>query len=89
MITSIYLDEKIKERKNGFIKFKSYSFPLAKENMEDIKPQICGFLNSRDGHSYIGINCENRVKGVALNSKDRDNSINSIINLFRNQLINN
>ena len=86
MITSIYLDEKIKERKNGFIKFKSYSFPLAKENMEDIKRQICGFLNSRDGHSYIGINCENRVNGVALNSKDRDNSRNSIINLFRKNM---
>ena len=79
--TSLYLDEKLKERKNEFIEFKSYSFPLAKENMEDIKRQICGFLNSRGGRLYIGINGENRVKGVALNSKSRDNWRNSIINL--------
>ena len=79
--TSLYLDEKLKERKNEFIEFKSYSFPLAKENMEDIKRQICGFLNSRGGRLYIGINGENKVKGVALNSKARDNSRNSIINL--------
>ena len=79
--TSLYLDEKLKERRNELIEFKSYSFPLTKEYMEDIRRQICGFLNSRGGRLYIGINGENKVKGVALNSKARDNSRNSIINL--------
>ena len=79
--TSLYLDEKLKERRNEFIEFKSYSFPLTKEYMEDIRRQICGFLNSRGGRLYIGINGENKVKGVALNSKARDNTRNSIVNL--------
>ena len=79
--TSLYLDEKLKERRNELIEFKSYSFPLTKEYMEDIRRQICGFLNSRGGRLYIGINGENKVKGVALNSKSRDNSRNSIVNL--------
>ena len=79
--TSLYVDEKLKERRNELIEFKSYSFPLTKEYMEDIRRQICGFLNSRGGRLYIGINGENKVKGVALNSKSRDNSRNSIVNL--------
>ena len=79
--TSLFLDEKLKERRNELIEFKSYSFPLTKEYMEDIRRQICGFLNSRGGRLYIGINGENKVKGVALNSKSRDNSRNSIVNL--------
>jgi hypothetical protein len=79
--TSLYLDEKLKERRNELIEFKSYSFPLTKEYMEDIRRQICGFLNSRGGRLYIGINGENKVKGVALNSKARDNTRNSIVNL--------
>ena len=60
--TSLYLDEKLKERRNELIEFKSYSFPLTKEYMEDIRRQICGFLNSRGGRLYIGINGENKVK---------------------------
>ena len=79
--TSLFLDEKLKERRNELIEFKSYSFPLTKEYMEDIRRQICGFLNSRGGRLYIGINGENKVKGVALNSKARDNTRNSIVNL--------
>ena len=59
--TSLYLDEKLKERRNELIEFKSYSFPLTKEYMEDIRRQICGFLNSRGGRLYIGINSRNSI----------------------------
>ena len=63
--TFFYLNEKIKETKNELIEFKNYSLPLTnKEDGEDIKRQICGFLNSRGGRLYIGINGQNIVKGV-------------------------
>ena len=80
--TFFYLDEKIKERKNELIEFRNYSLPLTnKENGEEIKRQICGFLNSRGGRLYLGINNQNLVKGIILNSKARDISRNSLVNL--------
>ena len=80
--TFFYLNEKIKETKNELIEFKNYSLPLTnKEDGEDIKRQICGFLNSRGGRLYIGINGQNIVKGVVLNSKARDITRNNLINL--------
>ena len=80
--TFFYLDEKIKERKNELIEFRNYSLPLTnKENGEEIKRQICGFLNSRGGRLYLYINNQNIVKGLILNSKTRDNSRNSLVNL--------
>ena len=80
--TFFYLDEKIKERKNELIEFRNYSLPLTnKENGEEIMRQICGFLNSRGGRLYLDINNQNIVKGLILNSKARDNSRNSLVNL--------
>ena len=80
--TFFYLDEKIKERKNELIEFRNYSLPLTnKEEGEEIKRQICGFLNSRGGRLYLGINNQNLVKGIILNSKARDISRNSLVNL--------
>ena len=80
--TFFYLNEKIKETKSELIEFKNYSLPLTnKEDGEDIKRQICGFLNSRGGRLYIGINGQNIVKGVVLNSKARDITRNNLINL--------
>ena len=68
--TFFYLDEKIKERKNELIEFRNYSLPLTnKEEGEEIKRQICGFFN------------QNLVKGIILNSKARDISRNSLVNL--------
>lgn len=80
--TFFYLDEKIKERKNELIEFRNYSLPLTnKEEGEEIKRQICGFLNSRGGRLYLGINNQNLVKGIILNSKARDISRNALVNL--------
>ena len=80
--TFFYLDEKIRERKNELIEFRNYSLPLTnKEEGEEIKRQICGFLNSRGGRLYLGINNQNLVKGIILNSKARDISRNSLVNL--------
>ena len=79
--TSFYLDEKIKEKRNEVIEFKNYHFPLTFGNKEEIKQLICGFLNSKGGRLYIGINGQNLVKGVVLNSKARDTSRNELVNL--------
>lgn len=79
--TSFYFDEKIKEIRNEVTEFKSYSFPLAKVDGDEIKRQICGFLNSQGGRLYIGINSQNEVKGIALDSKARDKTRNALVNL--------
>ena len=79
--TFFYFDEKIKEIRNEVIEFKSYSFPLTKVDGDEIKRQICGFLNSQGGRLYIGINSQNEVKGIALDSKSRDITRNALVNL--------
>lgn len=82
--TFLYLDEVIKEKRNELIEFKIYSLPLTKvggDTGNDIKRHICGFLNSQGGRLYIGINSQNIVKGVVLNSKDRDTTRNNLVNL--------
>ena len=79
--TFFYFNEKIKESRNEVIEFKTFSFPLSKEDGEELKRQYCGFLNSQGGRLYIGINSQNIVKGVELNSKTRDNSRNNLVNL--------
>ena len=80
--TSFYLNEKIKEQRNEVIEFKSYSLPLANnKERDDIKRQICGFLNSKGGRLYLGINSQNEVKGIVLDSKTRDICRNDLVNL--------
>ena len=79
--TFFYRNEKIKEKRSQLIEFKNYSIPLNQENGEDLKQQMCGFLNSQGGRLYIGINDQNIVKGIVLNYKKRDNLRNSLINL--------
>ena len=48
---------------------------------DDIKRQICGFLNSKGGRLYLGINSQNEVKGIVLDSKTRDICRNDLVNL--------
>ena len=54
---------------------------MANKESEDLKQQICGFLNSKGGRLYIGINGQNIVKGVVLNSKKKDIINNQLQNL--------
>ena len=79
--TFFYLDEKIKEISNQVIEFKNYRLPLSQEKGEELKKELCSFLNSQGGRLYIGINEQNIVKGIDLNYKKRDNLRNSLINL--------
>ena len=79
--TFFYQNEKLQEKVNQVIEFRNYTFPLKEENGEDIKRQICGFLNSQGGRLYIGINEKNVVQGIFLNYKKRDNLGNQLVNL--------
>ena len=56
--TSFYLNEKIKENRSETIEFKNYFLPLTNREdvKENLKRQICGFLNTKGGRLYIGIN---------------------------------
>ena len=79
--TFFYENEKIREKRNQVIEFKNYSLPLNQENGDELRRQICGFLNSQGGRLYIGIDDQNIVKGIVLNYKKRDNLRNALINL--------
>ena len=79
--TFFFQNEKIKEKPSQEIEFKNYSFPLKQENAEEIKMQLCSFLNTQGGRLYIGINEQNIVEGIILNYKKRDILRNSIVNL--------
>ena len=79
--TFFYQNERLQEKVNQVIEFRNYRLPLNEENGEDIKRQICGFLNSQGGRLYIGIDERNIVQGIFLNYKKRDNLRNQLINL--------
>ena len=79
--TFFYENEKIREKRNQVIEFKNYSLPLNQDNGDELRRQICGFLNSQGGRLYIGIDDQNTVKGIVLNYKKRDNLRNALINL--------
>ena len=79
--TFFYENEKIREKRNQVIEFKNYSLPLNQDNGDELRQQICGFLNSQGGRLYIGIDDQNTVKGIVLNYKKRDNLRNALINL--------
>ena len=79
--TFFYENEKIREKRNQVIEFKNYSLPLNQDNGDELRRQICGFLNSQGGRLYIGIDDQNIVKGIVLNYKKRDNLRNALINL--------
>ena len=74
------MNEIIKEERNLTIEFKNYKLPLD-DNRNEIKEQLCSFLNTKGGRLYIGINEKNIVEGINLNYKKRDILRNDIVNL--------
>lgn len=79
--TFFYKDEIIKENKNEVTEFKNYALPLNSQNEKELKRQYCGFLNSKGGRLYLGINDQKIVKGIVLNYKTRDLLKNTLVNL--------
>ena len=78
--TSFYKDEILAEGEDEYTEFKNYFFPLNEKQGEELKRQFCGFLNSRGGRLYLGINDQKIVKGVVLNYKKCDALRNLLVN---------
>ena len=62
----LYKNEQIIEDENEFREYKDYFFPLRNNQQEELKRQICAFINSKGGIIYIGISDKKVVKGVML-----------------------
>ena len=78
--TSFYKDEILVEGEDEFTEFKNYYFPLDEKQGDELKRQFCGFLNSKGGRLYLGINDRKMVKGVVLNYKRCDALRNILVN---------
>ena len=79
--TFFYNKEKLVYGEDKQIEYKNYSFPFTKILKEEIKRQICGFLNSKGGRIFIGINDDKIVNGILINYHQRDTITNDIVNL--------
>lgn len=75
-----YLKENLKEPEGTEVEYKDYYFPLKTQQVEELKRQICGFLNSKGGRIFIGVTDLKVVKGIPLNYKQKDTIRNEIIN---------
>ena len=81
MRTFFYNKEKLIYGEDNQTEYKNYSFPFTKILKEQIKRQICGFLNSQGGRIFIGISDDKIVNGISMNYHERDAISNDIINL--------
>ena len=81
MRTFFYEKEKLIYGEDNQIEYKDFSFPFSKELKEEIKKQICGFLNSQGGRIFIGISDDKIVNGILINYHQRDAISNEIVNL--------
>ena len=78
--TFFYKNEKLIFGEDLYTEFKYYFFPLKNDKIEELKKQICSFLNSKGGRIYIGISDSKIVKGIVMDYKKRDLIRNEIIN---------
>ena len=77
--TFFYKNEKIIEDENEYIEYKDYYFPFGDRQIFELKRQILGFVNSKEGgRLYIGITDNKIIKGIVLNN----NSLNTFQNLI-------
>ena len=79
--TFFYNKEKLIYGEDKQIEYKNYSFPFTKILKEQIKRQICGFLNSQGGRIFIGISDDKVVNGISMKYHERDIITNEIVNL--------
>ena len=79
--TFFYNKERLIYGEDMQIEYKNYSFPFTEMHKEEFKKQICGFLNSKGGRIFIGINDDKIVNGILLKYHDRDKNTNEIVNL--------
>ena len=78
--TFFYKDEKLIYGEDLYIEYKNYKLPFSSQNIEEIKKQICAFLNSKGGRIFIGIDDNKIVRGIQLDYKKLDETRNNLIN---------
>ena len=79
--TFFYENEYLVYGEDQSIEFKNYFYPLETEQEKEIKRQYIGFLNSKGGRIYIGINDQKIVRGIILTYKNCDNYRNYLVGL--------
>ena len=67
--TYFFKNEKINEDENEYIEYKDYFFPFGEKQINELKRQFCGFMNSHGGRLFIGINDQKIIKGIVLNEQ--------------------
>ena len=77
-------EEHIYQYEDLYTEFKNYYLPFRKEQTDELKRQICGFLNAEGGRIYIGINDNRIVKGISLKEKEIDILGNELVNYTYN-----
>ena len=77
--TFFYHKEYVNQGEDQYTEFKNYSYPLEDHGRRELRRQYIGFLNSKGGRIYIGINDEKQINGVTLTYKNSD--------IFRNELV--
>ena len=76
--TYFYKNEKINEDENEYIEYKNYFFPFGENQINELKRQFCGFMNSKGGRLFIGINDLKIIKGVVINEQGGD-ALNNVL----------
>ena len=77
--TFFYHKEYVNQGEDQYTEFKNYSYPLEDHGRRELRRQYIGFLNSKGGRIYIGINDEKQINGLTLTYKNSD--------IFRNELV--
>lgn len=95
--TYFYYKEKILFEESDMIEYKNYKMPLdisrdnvvgtyktqqTKELVDNLKKQICGFLNNKGGRLFIGINDSRIIEGCRLTEREKDFTRNDISNFL-------
>ena len=79
--TFFYDKEKLVYGEDIQIEYKNYSFPFNEHHKDEIKKQICAFLNSKGGRIFIGITDDKIINGIILDDHEKDKNTNEIVNL--------
>lgn len=78
-----YENEALSECEGEKIEFKRYRYPLDKEAIFIILKTVNAFLNHKGGRIYFGVNDDGVVKGMNLNSKEKDDFLNLLLNITK------
>ena len=79
--TFFYYGESLNEGESQNIEYKNFVYPFNEFHKKDIIKQYLGFLNSKGGRIYIGVEDTKKVFGLNLKYKERDTLRSDLIAL--------